>query len=187
MRIFTLTFVSLLSLSACSTFSVTHTNKDVQNVRPAAASVGSTVNVDHSFISDENFDKTTDEWEKARAAYLRDLDYAEIFRQNNKRNDVKLKSDLIESRYQIESAETAMYEEQDIPKALTDLQRAEQRFQQAIRLAGKEETKELKSTKWNLDNLQKSAQLSMAHSCVYPYSTGYHEIEARIESLLITL
>lgn len=180
-KMFALAVTIVVNATACSTFQAAHKNMTEQNksaVKGLAAPA-----VDDSFA----YDKSVDEWENARAAYIRDLDYAEIFHQNNNHHEYLLKSDLIESRYDLASAETAMDEEKNFPKARTDFRLAEQRMQQAIQLANPHESKDLVATKSNLDSLQQSANLAMDHSCTYPYTDRYRKVEGNIEHLLMAL
>lgn len=185
--IIALALTSIFSLTACSTFISAQKNESDQYTPSIKATAAIDPAAGNTGAFDKSYDKNIDEWEKARAAYLRDLDYAEVFQQNNDHDEYLLKSDLIESRYHIKTAETAMNVEKNSPKALKELQLAEKRFNQAIQLANPDESKELKATKPNLDNLLKTARLSMEHSCAYPQSSRYQKIAATIENLLIAL
>ncbi len=179
----------LFIVTACSTF-ISAREASHQNALAAAhdgsatsEAVVSTSDAKHS----PAIDKTMDEWEKARATYLRTLDYSQIDQQTNDRDEYLLKSDLIESRYHIKTSETAMYVEQDFRKALAELRVAEHRFNQAVKLASPAELNDLEATKPNLDDLLKKAVLSMEHGCVYPQSSRYHQVEAKLENLLVKL
>lgn len=180
-KIVLLAIILIVSLSACSTLSSMRKHAPTQENSKAKAETAPAV--DDSFA----YDESVDEWEHARAAYIRDLDYAEIFHQHNDHQAYLVKSDLIESRYDLASAETAMDEEKNFPKARTDFQLAEQRLKQAIRLANPSESKDIKATEINLDNLEKSASLAMDHSCAYPYTDRYRKVEGKIEHLLMAL
>lgn len=186
-----LMFIALFSLTACTTMSSIRSSEHSPNTSKttaAATTLNPVVYAGNTTVFDEKYDETTDQWEKARAAYLRDLDYAKIFQQHNSHDEYMLKSDLIESRYNIKAAETAMEEEKNFPKALSDLQLAEHDYRQAIRLANHREAKDLQATEPYLDDLQESAQMSLHHHhCVYPNSTRYREVEGKIENLLIAL
>ena len=132
-------------------------------------------------------DKAMDNWEKARTAYLRTLDYEQVEQQSNTTDEYLVKTNLIESRYHVKRSETAMYVEHDYQKALQELQVAVQRFAQATKIANTDELQELDDTKPNLDYLLTQAELSVDHGCVNSQSNRYHQVEARIEDLLATL
>lgn len=196
MGIVAIGIATMFMVTGCATFSSAEKKADDQTTAlataPAGAAAGKTkrytIDAGHSPV----VDKTTDEWEKARAVYLRTLDYAEIEQQNNDHEEYLLKRDLIESRYHIETAETAMYVEADFPKGLAELQLADRYFNQAIQIANPDELEDLKAIRQSFDDLHKQSRLSAEHKCIYPESVNsqsvrYHAIEAQIENLLAAL
>jgi hypothetical protein len=189
--IVTLALGVMFLFTSCSTF--ISNQKESLNNTPAAQQP-TTAQVSESAVEtgsapeiDKTVDKTMDNWEKARAAYLRTLDYAAIDQQNNDHSNYLVKSDLVESRYHIKTSDAAMYVERDYRKALHELQEAEKNFGQAIKTAGSHELQPLDNTKTNLDDLLTQAQLSAQHDCAYPRPSNYHQVEAQIENLLKTL
>lgn len=182
--------------TSCSTFisnqkeSLNNTPAALQpttaQVSESAVETGSAPDMDKT-VDKTMVDKTMDDWEKARAAYLRTLDYAAIDQQDNDHSNYLVKSDLVESRYHIKTSDAAMYVERDYRKALHELQEAEQKFDQAIKTAGSDELQPLDNTKTNLDDLLTQAQLSAQHDYAYPRPSNYHQVEAQIENLLKTL
>ena len=122
----------------------------------------------HEYEPRHAIDKDMVDWEKARAAYLRDLDYENIEQQNNNHNEYLLKSYLVESRYHIKNAEYATVMEQDYQKALAEMRQAEQRYKQATIAANSAELDKLEVTEPNLDGLLKNAVQNMKNGCWHP-------------------
>lgn len=129
----------------------------------------------------------TDNWAKARAVYLRSLDYAKIEQQDNPRDQYLVKSNLIESRYHIKDSENALYVEHNLPKALQELRAAEKQYNQALSTAPAKHRDPLTNTKSDLDALLEQEE-SLTHNCCrYPPRDAYTTIEASIENLLSRL
>jgi hypothetical protein len=166
-------------------------NASKEKTPMAAATVESTASQATESADDATpppaIDKAMDDWEKARAAYLRTLDYAQVEQQSNATDEYLVKTNLIESRFHVKTSETAMYVEHDYQKALRELQVAEQRFVQAVKITHLDELQELDDTKPNLDYLLTQAKWSVDHGCVYSQSYRYHQVEASIEDLLAKL
>ncbi|MCG6969416.1 MAG: hypothetical protein LJE85_06585 [Gammaproteobacteria bacterium] len=180
---------ALFIVTACSTFI---SARDAESQKASSTAVATSADVvpranEQGAGHSESFDKAMDEWQKARAAYLRTLDYAQIEQQNTAPQDYLLKSNLIESRYHIKTSETAMYVEHDYRKALQELKVAEQQFVRAIKMASSAELNKLDATKPNMDSLLVQAKLSVKHDSVYPEPNGYRQVETQIEKLIATL
>jgi len=179
-----------LILTACASY--TPSNKDGNANLSAAEATAATAEAGPEVSAlDESdsskVDQTLDDWEKSRANYLRSLDYAQVEQQNNDLNDYLLKTNLIETRYHVKDSETAMYVEKDYLAALDELRQAEHRFDEAIKMARKGELVNLKAEKPDLDKLLKKAQSAVEHKCICTQPAGYHEVEARLETLITSL
>lgn len=182
-----LVFIVLFAATSCSAFISTQKTDDQQaSVTRVDAIASKVIKPVQEASKSPGFDKSMDDWQKARAVYLRSLDYARIDQQNNGHEEYLLKSNLVESRYHIKTSESAMYVEHDFPKALQELRLAEQRFIQAIKKANPEELIALRQTKPALDELLQQAKLSSAHDCIYPQFSSYQVTEEKIEELLAT-
>ena len=186
-----LSFLMLFGVSACSTLNsnekpINSTNNHTVSSKQSSNAVSSR-EIASKAASKPTIDQTVDQWQNARAEYLRDLDYAKISRQNNSKSEYRLKSKLIETRYDIRSAKTALYEENNLAKARKELLLANQRLEQAIQLANPDVAIYLKSTKKHLNKLLKTDQLCRDRDCDTYYANPYHDIEANLEKLLIKL
>lgn len=190
---------ALFLFTACSTFISRQTSQDKT---PMAATPMATTNMattpsettaiqESAAVAETgrppSVDKAMDDWEKARAAYLRTLDYEKIEQQNDKRDEYLLKSNLVESRYHIKTSDAAMFVEHDYRKALHELQAAEQRLIQAVKMASSKELPGLDNTKSDVDQLLTQAKLSAHDGCEYVNPQDYHQVEARLEHLLGSL
>jgi hypothetical protein len=178
----------LFLYTACSTFISRQTSQPSQDKTPMAkaTAIQESATVAETGRS-PSVDKAMDDWEKARAAYLRTLDYEKIEQQNDKHDEYLLKSNLVESRYHIKTSDAAMFVEHDYRKALHELQAAEQRLIQAIKMASSKELPGLDNTKSDVDQLLTQAKLSAHDGCEYANPHGYHQVEARLEHLLGSL
>ena len=183
-------FSMFMSLTSCSTLKL---SERAVNPKPSGAVLTtnySAVEVmapKNKGVYSPKVDKTMDDWEKARATYLRTLDYALISQQNNDHAEYLLKSNLIESRYAIRNAETALYVEHDYKKAFEELREANRHFNEAIKMANADELKDLEATKVKVDYLLKQTKLSADNGCVYLQSKFYDRTEAKIEDLVVNL
>jgi hypothetical protein len=187
---FALSTIIILLAAGCSTFR-SEDEASLNQPSPASTSAGSLRGEAPSYeadsISKNVINKNILDWEKARAAYLRSLDYELIQQQNNDHDKYLLKSYLVESRYHLTNAENATVEEQNYQKALGEMRQAEQNFKQAIIAANTSELDKLEVTESNLEGLLKNAESNTKYGCSLPQSIQYHQIEEKIEDLITTL
>ena len=179
----------LFILASCSTV---EPEQGANNMDQASATASPTVKQQTILSTDRNtvspaIDKTMDRWAKARAVYLRSLDYAKIDRQDNPRNQYIVKSNLIESRYHIKDSAEALYIEHDLRKAVQELRAAVQQYHQAISAAPADKADRLTPTETDLESLLKQEETLTHYCCEYPPREAYLSLETKIEKLLTKL
>jgi hypothetical protein len=129
-------------------------------------------------------DQTTDNWAKARAVYLRSLDYEQIDLQKNSNDQYFVKSNLVESRYHIKDSADALYIEHNARKARQELREAVQQYSNAITKAPANMKDKLIRIKNDLESLLKEEKKLITCTCRPPRREAYSTIESEIESLL---
>jgi hypothetical protein len=138
----------------------------------------------HAPVNSSSIDQTRDNWAKARAVYLRSLDYEQIELQKNSSDDYFVKSNLVESRYHLKDSADALYIEHNVPKARQELREAVQQYNNAIAKAPANMKDKLIHIKNDLESLLKEEKKLVACTCRPPRHEAYSTIESEIESLL---
>lgn len=144
----------------------------------------STGNNDHVSGQSSDVDQTRDNWAKARAVYLRSLDYEQIELQKNSSDEYFVKSNLVESRYHIKDSADALYIEHNSRKARQELREAIQQYNNAIAKAPANMKDKLIRIKNDLESLLKKEKKLITCNCRLPRHEAYSTIESEIESLL---
>ena len=172
----------LFTLASCSTV---EPEKSANNTDQLSAPTSPTV-MQESTVSPA-IDKTMDSWAKARAVYLRSLDYAKIDQQDNPPTQYSVKSNLIESRYHLKDSADALYIEHDLRKAVQELRAAVKQYHQAISAAPADKADILTPTKTDLESLLKQEEMLSPNCCEHPTREAYFTLETKIEKLLTKL
>lgn len=176
--------IAQLSITSCASLHDARDNNSPDKL--AYRNHAPVVVTPHAFEPTPN-DKYIANWAKQRADYLRSLDYQTIEQQNNSHQEYLLKTNLIESRYQLENSEIALDDDHDTHTALADLRSALEHYQRAARLANYKERIYMDIPGHKLQSLTKRTGMQSQCSCDSTNPHSYHTIEASIEHLLVEL